>query len=73
MTFHIVRIEVSKKKEPLNLMALPDRFTVVEEAEGYIRSMVVPYAKHGENRKAGYWWYEDKNQRYWLIVKDDNE
>jgi hypothetical protein len=73
MTFHIVRIEVSKKKEPLNLMALPDRFTVAEDAEAQIRTMVGTYAKHGENRKAGYWWYEDKSQKYWLIVKDDDE
>ena len=73
MGFHIVRIEVSKKKEPLNVMALPRRFTSVEDAEAEIRTMAASYLKRGENRKEGYWWYEDQNRRYWLIVKDDDE
>jgi hypothetical protein len=73
MPFHIIRIEVSKKGEPLNVMALPRQFVSVDDAEVEIRVMVESLPKHGENRKEGYWWYEDRNIRYWLIVKDDEE
>ncbi len=73
MPFHIIRIEVSKKKEPLNTMALPRRFAAADDAEAEIRTMAASYAKHGENRKEGYWWYEDQNRRYWLLVKNDEE
>jgi hypothetical protein len=73
MPFHIIRIEVSKKKEPLNTMALPRRFPATDDAEAEIRAMAASYSKHGENRKEGYWWYEDQNRRYWLLVKNDDE
>jgi hypothetical protein len=73
MGFHIVRIEVSKKKESLNVMSLPSGFATVDEAEVKIRALAGSHPRHGENRKEGYWWYEDQGRRYWLIVKDDDE
>ena len=54
-------------------MALPHRFAAADDAEAEIRAMAASYAKHGENRKEGYWWYEDQNRRYWLLVKNDDE
>lgn len=73
MAIRIIRVEVSEKGEALNRMALPRQFHSIGEAEAEVQLMTESYPKRGENREHGYWWYEDQNRRYRLIVDGDDK
>ena len=73
MAFHIIRVEVSEKGEALNRMALPRPFNSNGDANVEVQRMAESYPKHGENRENGYWWYENQNRRYRLIVDSDGK
>jgi hypothetical protein len=69
MAIHILQVEVSRVGKILNTQSLPREFAPMPEAIAQSQRLAEVHALNGENREHGYWWYENKNRIYRLVVK----